>query len=225
MKINLIDPFCILLESKERERHLVECRKTAEERKNYFESMERHMFARGSSGMATHNFPLSALSRLMVSYWHLLMRQGPSAIAYEGHELNLPSRQNNKFSTRKKKVWYVARPCVPQSKRLVGSPSRPQSNRLQVWKTAEGPQEVRPGPGKEEKLANPGQFQPDQTMEVAQSERVSNKQNLVDSNMRISKRQPSEKCIFMVWPKTSLWWLKFVFFGKFEWLMLGITFR
>ena len=39
----------LLQESKERERHLVECRRTAEERKNYFESMERHMFARGSS--------------------------------------------------------------------------------------------------------------------------------------------------------------------------------
>ena len=34
---------------KERERRLIECRKTAEERKNYFESMERHMFARGSA--------------------------------------------------------------------------------------------------------------------------------------------------------------------------------
>ena len=28
---------------------MIECRKTAEERKNYFESMERHMFARGST--------------------------------------------------------------------------------------------------------------------------------------------------------------------------------
>ena len=27
----------------------MECRRTAEDRKNYFESMERHMFARGSS--------------------------------------------------------------------------------------------------------------------------------------------------------------------------------
>ena len=39
----------LLSESKDRERHLAECRRTAEERKNYFESMERHMFARGSS--------------------------------------------------------------------------------------------------------------------------------------------------------------------------------
>lgn len=36
-------------EAKDRERRLIECRKTAEERKNYFESMERHMFATRSS--------------------------------------------------------------------------------------------------------------------------------------------------------------------------------
>ena len=39
----------LLSEAKERERRLIECRKTAEERKNYFESMERHMFATRSS--------------------------------------------------------------------------------------------------------------------------------------------------------------------------------
>ena len=39
----------LLSEAKDRERRLVECRKTAEERKNYFESMERHMFATRSS--------------------------------------------------------------------------------------------------------------------------------------------------------------------------------
>ena len=39
----------MLSEAKDRERRLVECRKTAEERKNYFESMERHMFATRSS--------------------------------------------------------------------------------------------------------------------------------------------------------------------------------
>ena len=39
----------LLSEAKDRERRLIECRKTAEERKNYFESMERHMFATRSS--------------------------------------------------------------------------------------------------------------------------------------------------------------------------------
>ena len=39
----------LLSEAKERERRLVDCRKTAEERKHYFESMERHMFATRSS--------------------------------------------------------------------------------------------------------------------------------------------------------------------------------
>ena len=39
----------LLMESKEREKRLHEYRKTAEERKNYFESMERHMFASKTS--------------------------------------------------------------------------------------------------------------------------------------------------------------------------------
>ena len=39
----------LLMESKDREKRLHEYRKTAEERKNYFESMERHMFASKTS--------------------------------------------------------------------------------------------------------------------------------------------------------------------------------
>ena len=39
----------LLSEAKDRERRLIECRKTTEERKNYFETMERHMFATRSS--------------------------------------------------------------------------------------------------------------------------------------------------------------------------------
>ncbi len=39
----------LLLESKEREKRLHEYRKTAEDRKNYFESMERHMFTTKTS--------------------------------------------------------------------------------------------------------------------------------------------------------------------------------
>lgn len=43
------DLFRIFFPGKDRERKLIDYRRTAEERKNYFESMERHMFARGSS--------------------------------------------------------------------------------------------------------------------------------------------------------------------------------
>ncbi|TRY80512.1 hypothetical protein TCAL_10729, partial [Tigriopus californicus] len=39
----------LLSEGRERERRLIEYRKTAEDRKNYFESMERHMFASKTS--------------------------------------------------------------------------------------------------------------------------------------------------------------------------------
>jgi hypothetical protein len=39
----------LLSEGKEREKRLIEYRKTAEDRKNYFESMERHMFASRTS--------------------------------------------------------------------------------------------------------------------------------------------------------------------------------
>ena len=39
----------LLSEAKERERTLIDRRKTADDRKNYFESMERHMFATRSS--------------------------------------------------------------------------------------------------------------------------------------------------------------------------------
>ena len=39
----------LLAEGKEREKRLIEYRKTAEDRKNYFESMERHMFASRTS--------------------------------------------------------------------------------------------------------------------------------------------------------------------------------
>ena len=46
----------LLSEAKDRERRLIECRKTAEERKNYFESMERHMFATRSSVKVSNFF-------------------------------------------------------------------------------------------------------------------------------------------------------------------------
>ena len=62
----------LLSEAKERERRLIECRKTAEERKNYFESMERHMFATRSSVKVTY---YSFLIRLQ-SYSKTLERQG-----------------------------------------------------------------------------------------------------------------------------------------------------
>ena len=48
----------LLSEAKERERTLIDRRKTADDRKNYFESMERHMFATRSSvkvSMYIHN--------------------------------------------------------------------------------------------------------------------------------------------------------------------------
>ena len=48
----------LLSESKDRERHLAECRRTAEERKNYFESMERHMFASKTSVKASSSLHL-----------------------------------------------------------------------------------------------------------------------------------------------------------------------
>ena len=56
----------LLSEAKDRERRLIECRKTAEERKNYFESMERHMFATRSSVKVStyiHNPSLLNLQR------------------------------------------------------------------------------------------------------------------------------------------------------------------
>ena len=63
---------------KERERRLIECRKTAEERKNYFESMERHMFARGSTVKETGRESISTsqeqVSLLYVVYWRLMVR-------------------------------------------------------------------------------------------------------------------------------------------------------
>ena len=49
----------LLSEAKDRERRLVECRKTAEERKNYFESMERHMFATRSSVKVSIEFKIT----------------------------------------------------------------------------------------------------------------------------------------------------------------------
>ena len=57
----------LLSEGKEREKRLIEYRKTAEDRKNYFESMERHMFASKTSikvgdsfnGRAVHNVNIS----------------------------------------------------------------------------------------------------------------------------------------------------------------------
>ena len=51
---------------KERERRLIECRKTAEERKNYFESMERHMFARGSAVKETGRESISTSQEQVV---------------------------------------------------------------------------------------------------------------------------------------------------------------
>ena len=59
---------------KERERRLIECRKTAEERKNYFESMERHMFARGSAVKETGRESIST-SQEQVNFNFLKMRR------------------------------------------------------------------------------------------------------------------------------------------------------
>jgi hypothetical protein len=47
----------LLMESKEREKRLHEYRKTAEERKNYFESMERHMFTTKTSAKVSQSYP------------------------------------------------------------------------------------------------------------------------------------------------------------------------
>ena len=62
----------ILYAGKERERRLIECRKTAEERKNYFESMERHMFNKGSAVKETGRESISTsqeqVSIMVISY-------------------------------------------------------------------------------------------------------------------------------------------------------------
>ena len=57
-----------LFVGKERERRLIECRKTAEERKNYFESMERHMFARGSTAKETGRESISTSQEQVCSF-------------------------------------------------------------------------------------------------------------------------------------------------------------
>ena len=58
----------LLSEAKERERRLIECRKTAEERKNYFESMERHMFATRSSVKVTYRMSQQVWDMLNVLF-------------------------------------------------------------------------------------------------------------------------------------------------------------
>ena len=58
----------LLSEAKERERRLIECRKTAEERKNYFESMERHMFATRSSVKVTYRMSQQVWDTLNVMF-------------------------------------------------------------------------------------------------------------------------------------------------------------
>ena len=56
----------LLSEGKEREKRLVEYRKTAEDRKNYFESMERHMFASRTS--------IKVCSRCVLKNYLILMK-------------------------------------------------------------------------------------------------------------------------------------------------------
>ncbi len=67
----------LLSEGKDREKRLIEYRKTAEDRKNYFESMERHMFASKTSvKVSKHHLQKSTVI-------NTLIRQMTEEAAYE----------------------------------------------------------------------------------------------------------------------------------------------